>query len=132
MKEKEIIEIPFGAFDSELCDFEYTIPEGHETEIKDGKVIVRKTKSEDEKIRKELIDIVKKYSSRYFVDLSKHINYLKKQGEQKPVEPTDLKTWVYIVDAVLTEENGIGNYLDKTPKKVRRDVNEATEQTGGN
>lgn len=41
------IEIPFGAFDSELGGFEYTIPEGFNAEIKDGKVIVKKSESED-------------------------------------------------------------------------------------
>ena len=46
--EKEIKEIPFGAKDSELYKFEYTIPEGYEAEIKDGKVIVMKKESEDE------------------------------------------------------------------------------------
>ena len=35
------IEIPFGAKDSELKGWEYTIPEGMEAEIKDGKIVVR-------------------------------------------------------------------------------------------
>ena len=34
-------EIPFGAFNSELKGWEYTIPKGMEAEIKDGKIIVR-------------------------------------------------------------------------------------------
>lgn len=44
MEENEMkeIEIPFGAKDSELKGWEYTIPEGMEAEIKDGKIIVRK------------------------------------------------------------------------------------------
>lgn len=49
------IEIPFGAKDSELMGWEYTIPEDMEAVIKDGKVIVRKKESEDEKIRKALL-----------------------------------------------------------------------------
>lgn len=36
----------------------------------------------------------------------------KYQSEQKPAELTDLRTWKYIIDAVLTEREGIGNYLD--------------------
>ena len=48
--EKEIKEITFGAKDSELYKFEYTIPEGYEAEIKDGKVIMTKKESEDERI----------------------------------------------------------------------------------
>ena len=45
------IDIPFGAHDSELKGWEYTIPEGMEAEIKDGKVIVREKASDDERIR---------------------------------------------------------------------------------
>lgn len=56
MKENEI---PFGAFDSELQGFEYTIPDGYTAEIRDGKIIVRKEESEDEKIRGELIRFIK-------------------------------------------------------------------------
>lgn len=58
-EEKSKIEIPFGAKDSELCGWEYTIPEGMEAEIVDGKVIVRKKESEDERIRKRLIELLK-------------------------------------------------------------------------
>lgn len=54
MDKEKNIEIPFGAKDSELCEAEYTIPEGYEAEIKDGKVIIRKAESEDERIRKML------------------------------------------------------------------------------
>ena len=57
----DMIEIPFGARDSELCGWEYTIPEGFEAEIKDGKVIVRPKESEDERIRKALIEFVTRY-----------------------------------------------------------------------
>ena len=39
-------EIPFGAKDSELKGWEYTIPEGMEAEIKDGKIVVREKKPE--------------------------------------------------------------------------------------
>ena len=49
MERNEAIEIPFGVFDSELKGWEYTIPEGMEAEIKDGKIIVREKESEDEK-----------------------------------------------------------------------------------
>ena len=50
------IEIPFGAHDSELKGWEYTIPEGFTAEIKDGKVIVREKESKDERIRKWMIN----------------------------------------------------------------------------
>lgn len=38
----EGIEIPFGAKDSELHGFEYTIPDGYTAEIKDGKFVMKK------------------------------------------------------------------------------------------
>jgi len=44
------IEIPFGAKDSELKGWEYTIPEGFEAEIKDGKIVVKQAESEDERM----------------------------------------------------------------------------------
>lgn len=52
------IEIPFGAYDSELYYQEIIIPEGFEAIIQDGKVILRKKESEDEKIRKAIIRLV--------------------------------------------------------------------------
>jgi len=51
----KIIEIPFGAHDSENKGWEYTIPAGMEAVIEDGKVIVREKESEDERIRKALL-----------------------------------------------------------------------------
>jgi len=85
MERSEIIEIPFGAFDSELKGWEYTIPEGMEAEIKDGKIIVREKESEDERIRKW---IKKELESKYVVDnivnnvmADKALAWLEKQGE---------------------------------------------------
>jgi hypothetical protein len=80
MENKDKIEIPFGAKDSELYECEYTIPEGYEAEIKDGKVIIRKKESEDEKIRKEIIDFVKNRGG----FKGEWIAWLEKKGEQKP------------------------------------------------
>lgn len=74
------------------------------------------TNSEDEKIRKWLIDFFNQYKIDGFPEFSTGmkvdsiIAWLEKQGEQKT---TDFRRWKYVVDAVLTEENGIGNYFDK-------------------
>ena len=38
-------------------------------------------------------------------------SWLKKQGENKS-DFSDIRVWKYIVDMVLTEKDGIGNYLD--------------------
>lgn len=52
------IEIPFGAKDSELVEATYFIPYGMEAVVEDDKVIIRKKESEDETIRKALIEMV--------------------------------------------------------------------------
>ena len=59
MKTKEVIEIPFGAFDSELKGWEYTIPEGMKARIEDNKVIIEPKESEDEIIRNRIIGYLK-------------------------------------------------------------------------
>ena len=97
--EKENKEIPFGAKDSELYKFEYTIPEGYEARIENGKVIVTKKDSEDERIRKELIEYLTHRSEvTGFIDEDKDckrwIAYLEKQKEQKPVHTEDEKDFL--------------------------------------
>ena len=85
------IDIPFGAKNSELKGWEYTIPEGMEAEIKDGKVIVREKESEDEKIRKEIISFIEYTDCRGSIPNEWHqakrpfawLAYLEKQKEQK-------------------------------------------------
>lgn len=89
MKELSI-EIPLEAKDSELKGWEYTIPEGMEAEIKDGKIIVREKESEDEKIRKAIIDFFSEPSRKEYIlngfTVDDIIAWIKKQGEKKPAE----------------------------------------------
>ena len=95
----EYIEIPFGAKDSELQEWEYTIPEGYSAEITDGKVIVKKKESVDERIRTRLIEYFHGflkgnedcYKDGGFVrweglDVKRIIAWLEKQKEQKPYQ----------------------------------------------
>ena len=84
--EKSKIEIPLSAKDSELNGWEYTIPEGYEAEIKDGKVIVKKVESEYEKIRESLIDYFRWNAKQLINEFSNKevVAWLEKQGEQKP------------------------------------------------
>lgn len=44
------IEIPFGAKDSELIHYEWTIPQGYNAEIKNGKIVIDKSIISKEKI----------------------------------------------------------------------------------
>ena len=100
MEAKESIEIPFGAFDSELKGWEYTIPEGMKARIEGNKIILEPKESEDERIRKWLIG----YFNQYIIDempqvfgnglnVKDVIAWLEKQGEQNPKSadfiPTD-------------------------------------------
>ena len=89
------IDIPFGAHDSELKYWEYTIPEGMEAEIKDGKVIVREKASEDERIREWMINqlsaVINTTSAKEFDPTGyemaiKALSWLEKQKEQKSAE----------------------------------------------
>ena len=73
---------------------EIEIPEGYEARIKGNKVIIEKKESEDERIRKEIIDFLidgiwdetainkVKQTQRY----AKWVEYLNKKKEQKPLE----------------------------------------------
>lgn len=81
------IEIPFGAKDSELKGWEYTIPEGMEAVIKDGKIIVREQESEDERIRKVITEIVEQSNiiGLHGISREKMFAWLEKQKEQKPI-----------------------------------------------
>lgn len=85
------IDIPFGAKDSELKGWEYTIPEGMEAIIKDRKVIVKEKASEDERIRKSLIEIVE----RFMADERKEktLAWLEKQKEHKPNIELIQRSW---------------------------------------
>lgn len=66
MEANKEVKIPFGAKDSELKGWEYTIPEGMEAEIKDGKIIVREKDSEDERIRKAVKHLVNSSKELHF------------------------------------------------------------------
>lgn len=72
--------------------------------------------SETDFIRKEIYDIIaalplsdKRTGMLLWLE-SQKLNTA--TNKQKPVEPTDLRTWKYIVDDVLTEREGIGQYID--------------------
>ena len=49
-----------------------------------------------------------------FISHADYANWVESKYEQKSTDTnfSDLTTWKYIVDAVLTKEHGVGNYLD--------------------
>lgn len=110
---EKTIEIPFGAKDSELKGWEYTIPENMEAEIKDGKIIVKQKESEDEKIRKELLNYIK-YDKEHTPETTpgehwdRWIAYLERQKEQQPAEWSEednrnINTLISVIEAHYNE-----------------------------
>lgn len=92
------IEIPFGAFDSDLFYQEIYIPNGFEATIKGNKIFLKKTESENENIRKALISFVN-HDGWKFTRLTKEekeswIAWLEKQGKQSNSSPI----WKYKKD----------------------------------
>ena len=90
MDRKETIEIPFGAFDSELKGWEYTIPEGMKARIEGNKIILEPKESENERIRKMLIEQMERWHEcalednviQDIKDSADAITWLEKQGSQ--------------------------------------------------
>jgi len=114
------IEIPFGAKDSELKGWEYTIPENMEAEIKDGKIIVREKESDDERIRKDLITFVCQFAPEHLK--VQYIAYLEKQKEQRSeINIEHLKSYMlqYLQDAASKKEDSeIEADTDKWAKMI--------------
>lgn len=93
---KEFIEIPFGAKDSELCGWEYIIPKGFVASIENGKIVVKKEESKDEKIRMALIHYFSHPENTSFeyweaIPKSEAIAWLEKQGEQNLTDKVESK-----------------------------------------
>ena len=91
MDYKKKIEIPFGAFDSELIRQEISIPKGFKATIEVDKIILTRAGGEDEKVRKALIEMVHDTTGdELWVDYNVHkedaLAWLEKQGEQKPTQ----------------------------------------------
>ena len=65
--------------------YEHEIPEGYEARIEGNKVIIERKESEDERIRKHIIEILNLLSPCHWDgnEKSKCIAYLEKQKEQK-------------------------------------------------
>ena len=86
------IKIPFGASDSEPYYKEIIIPEGLEAIMEDGKIILRKKETKDEKIRKNCIhflELQKKYHAST-IEIDECIAWLEKQ-KSKPLVKSALE-----------------------------------------
>lgn len=121
------IEIPFGAFDSETIGWTYTIPEGFIAKIENGKIIVEKKESEDERIidalTKRIQDMYDNETAIYEgVQVSDILAWLEKQKEQKPTVNIDnFKSFMmqYLQDAANRKtDSEIEADTDKWAKKL--------------
>ena len=85
------------------------------------KIFPELRKSEDERIIQFFAELAtdacggpgQEYYEELGLNYDKVMAWLKKQKEQKPTDISSLRDWKFIVDAVLTEHEGIGQYLDK-------------------
>lgn len=124
------IEIPN---DSEQKGFELTIPDGMEAIIKDGKVIFEKKENEDERIRQELLEVIKHcYEEGWYAlctnDYKKYSAYLEKPKEQKPAKWNE-EDEIHLTNAILTAEKawGMGSSTVKWLKSLRPQPKEERE-----
>ena len=103
------IDIPFGAKDSELKGWEYTIPEGMEAVIKDGKVIVKEKESEDERIIREIKQFILDNIGEISVDDPEYpwLAWLEKQKESLHI----LETCKENADSFTNEDERIRKEL---------------------
>ena len=112
------VTIPFGAIDSELQECTYFIPEGMEASIQGNQVVIRKKESEDERIRKALIDVLnsdfEKDTEIHGITVGTIIAWLEKQVT--PQVKTGIE-WVNIIDDACderyAEEYAHGEYCHK-------------------
>ena len=126
------VEIPFEAKGSKLDCFEYTIPNGYEAEIKNGKVIVRKADSEDEKIRKGLIEFVRYYGDKFYSQIAKGsaIAWLEKQGIENAIKNDAVHLCNELIETIadLKEKQGEQEIKIVNPKFRVGDVVKSLSQ----
>ena len=106
-----------GIFDSELQEQEIQVPDGYEASIEGGKIIFRKSESEDEKIRKKLVEYFKGYKEHSGFETLNEIPtndilaWLEKQSKCNPYSGTSFEynghTW-----GICARDNGVEITLD--------------------
>ena len=134
----DFIDIPFGAFDSELYHQEIYIPDGFEATIKDNKVILKRKENEDNKIRKAIhiyldwLDGRKDYAPKGEYSIKDMIAWLEKQGEQKFAAKNIVEIWKDMRFEVYAQADGNRhepNYSDDSTKMFSlNDIDEIIEK----
>ncbi len=111
MGNEKKIEIPFGAFDSELIHQEINIPNGFNAVIDGNKIILTRVESEDERIRKAIhiyldwLDGRFEYQPKGDYTIKDMLAWLEKQGEHNKNHKTMIVKFICKKDW-----HGIGDY----------------------
>ena len=111
------------------------IPEGYEARIEGNKVILEKNESEDEGIRKFIIDCIDELrranadNAKFNGRCSEAIAYLERQKEQKPAEWSDVEK-MHLANAILAAEKewGVDSYTVKFLESLRPSWKPSEEQ----
>ena len=85
-KREYLEDLAFGAYDSEMQGWSYTIPEGFTAEIKDGQVIIKRVESEDERIRNKIAKCLACGVSKGVIDHNENEKLLAWLEKQKNLE----------------------------------------------
>lgn len=119
-------EIPFGAFDSELMHQEIYIPEGFEATIDGNKIILTRKESEDEMVRKCLINGMKFYyedneeatwgTEKFSMKVKDILSWLEKQGEHKKFRDS-----IQVGDEVTRNRDGVIVNLSQLNRVAKKD-----------
>jgi len=112
-------EISFGAFDSELMHQEIFIPEGFTATIDGNKIILKKKESEDEKIRKAIIEFfeLQDDNTTYsFVPKKDILAWLGKQGEH-----ANFRNKIQVGDKVTRNKDGVLVNLSQLNRVAKKD-----------
>lgn len=134
----DTIEIPFGAKDFETLGWTFIIPEGFTAKIEDGKIIVKKEESEDERnerIRKAIVHLLEVASEAYLIDATgfkkeQFLSYLEKRKESLHIEKTCKDNGDSFTDNVIevrSFQRGIeeGRRLEREKQKEQKPIAES-------
>jgi len=116
---KKKTDFSLGTLNSELQEQEIQVPDGYEASIEGGKIIFRKSESEDEKIRKILVGFFKGYKEEGTIGAETFngiptdniLAWLEKQSKCNPCSGTSFEynghTW-----GMCARDNGVEIILD--------------------
>ena len=84
---------------------EIKIPEGYEARIEGNKVILERKESEDERIRKSIVETIKQCPDTFLnpKNRDRMLAYLERQKEQRPVQDKEEREYVRTLKSLITD-----------------------------